>query len=578
MKLSSITLPAAALTAASLVSSEIVHPEFTPFDKSSLAKDSFYEDFQDLDNWKVSHAKKDEEFTYVGKWELEEPFVLPGFKKDKGLVLKSPAAHHAISTRLPSLFNNTDNTLVLQYEVKLQKGLQCGGAYIKLLSAEGFPSNEGGDEFNNESPYQIMFGPDKCGSTNKVHFIIRRTDPVTGEVEEKHLKTPPLARTVKTTTLYTLIVKPNNDFEIRINGEVAKSGNLLSDGTFKPSFNPPTEIEDPSDIKPEDWDDREEIPDPNETSKPEDWDESAPRKIVDPNAVKPDDWLDNEEEFIPDPEAEIPEDWDEEEDGEWIAPEIPNPKCVEHGCGPWEAPLIDNPNFKGKWRQPIIPNPDYKGEWSPRLIPNPNYYEDINASNLEAIAGLGFELWTLQEDILFDNIYLGHSIDEAELIGNSTFVPKVVIEEEENAQNAPVADFEPETPPSFDQDESKISQVFDFALSKFNNFIEDGAEFYQDVKLAPIETITTRPFEALYFIGISLYTLVIATGIWGAIIYAFTGASSSAPAPAPKPTPDIKKSGENNEDETVTEVEIVEEIETTVNGTKTSSISITTDE
>ena len=26
------------------------------------------------------------------------------------------------------------------------------------------------DEFSNASPYVIMFGPDKCGSTNKVNF------------------------------------------------------------------------------------------------------------------------------------------------------------------------------------------------------------------------------------------------------------------------------------------------------------------------------------------------------------------------------------------------------------------------
>ena len=37
---------------------------------------------------------------------------------------------------------------------------------------------------DNESPYSIMFGPDKCGGTNKVHFIFRFTNPVTGETEE----------------------------------------------------------------------------------------------------------------------------------------------------------------------------------------------------------------------------------------------------------------------------------------------------------------------------------------------------------------------------------------------------------
>jgi len=28
------------------------------------------------------------------------------------------------------------------------------------------------EEFSNTSPYVIMFGPDKCGGTNKVSFVI----------------------------------------------------------------------------------------------------------------------------------------------------------------------------------------------------------------------------------------------------------------------------------------------------------------------------------------------------------------------------------------------------------------------
>lgn len=33
-----------------------------------------------------------------------------------------------------------------------------------------------------------MFGPDKCGATSKIHFIVGFQNPVTGEVEEKHAK------------------------------------------------------------------------------------------------------------------------------------------------------------------------------------------------------------------------------------------------------------------------------------------------------------------------------------------------------------------------------------------------------
>lgn len=49
------------------------------------------------------------------------------------------------------------------------------------------------------------------------------------------------------------------------------------------------------------------------------------------------------------------------QDGEWEAPEIANPVCETKGCGPWAAPLVDNPLYKGKWSAPKIPNPEYKG-------------------------------------------------------------------------------------------------------------------------------------------------------------------------------------------------------------------------
>jgi calnexin len=35
-----------------------------------------------------------------------------------------------------------------------------------------------------------MFGPDKCGSDSKLHFIFRHMNPLTKVVEEKHCKKP----------------------------------------------------------------------------------------------------------------------------------------------------------------------------------------------------------------------------------------------------------------------------------------------------------------------------------------------------------------------------------------------------
>lgn len=92
-------------------------------------KAPFLEQFTDdwESRWKPSHAKKDtkgsdkdEEWAYVGEWSVEEPHVFKGMEGDKGLVVKNPAAHHAISAKFPEKVDPKGKPLVVQYEVKLQ--------------------------------------------------------------------------------------------------------------------------------------------------------------------------------------------------------------------------------------------------------------------------------------------------------------------------------------------------------------------------------------------------------------------------------------------------------------------------
>ncbi|KAL7746302.1 hypothetical protein RI367_008373 [Sorochytrium milnesiophthora] len=363
-------------------------------------------------------AKQDKEhFRYKGQWSIEEPRkdALSGAARgDLGLVLKSAAAHHAISSVLPKpVVFEGNKMVVVQYEVKLQNGLECGGAYMKLLSAAEKPEDLAPQKYSDKTPYTIMFGPDKCGTTNKVHFIFRFLNPTTGVINEHHLTNGPTLPSTysKETHLYTLKIFPeDNTYEVLIDNESKKKGSLYDD--FEPPVVPPEQIEDPNDHKPSDWVDIAQIPDPK-ASKPDSWDEDQPMEIVDKFAKKPEDWLEDEPEFIPDPEAQKPEDWDEDEDGEWIAPQIPNPKCANvSGCGPWTQPMRSNPLYVGKWTPPLIANPEYKGPWSPRLIPNPEYFEDKHVGYLNPIGAIGFELWTMQNDILFDNIVLSNSITD----------------------------------------------------------------------------------------------------------------------------------------------------------------------
>ena len=87
--------------------------------------------------------------------------------------------------------------------------------------------------------------------------------------------------------------------------EKAQEGSLYDDFDFLP----PKQIPDPSAHKPADWVDAREIDDPTDV-KPEGYDD-IPATIVDPDAAKPDDW-------------------DDESDGEWEAPRIANPAYKVH--------------------------------------------------------------------------------------------------------------------------------------------------------------------------------------------------------------------------------------------------------
>ncbi|RDW77097.1 putative calcium-binding protein cnx1 [Coleophoma cylindrospora] len=496
-------------------------PTFTPTTLKADFLEQFTDDWQT--RWKPSHAKKDtkgadkeeEEWAYVGEWAVEEPTVYKGMEGDKGLVVKNAAAHHAISAKFPKKIDNKGKTLVVQYEVKLQNGLECGGAYLKLLRDNKALHQE---EFSNVSPYVIMFGPDKCGTTNKVHFIVNHKNPKTGKYEEKHLASAPAARIVKTTELYTLIVHPNNTYIIKLNNEQVKEGSLLED--FSPAFNPEKEIDDVKDTKPATWVDEARITDP-EAKKPEDWDEEAPFEIVDEAATMPEDWLESEPLTVPDPEAEKPEDWDDEEDGDWVAPTVPNPKCNDvSGCGKWEKPMTKNPAYKGKWTAPLIDNPAYKGVWAPRKIKNPDYYEDKTPANFEPMGAIGFEIWTMQNNILFDNIYIGHSVEDAAKLAEESFMEKHPIEQ--------LIELE-EKPKASDKAKSPSDLVF----------LDDPIHYVKE-KLDLFFTIAQNdPIQAIKFVPEAAGGLAAVAVTLLAIIVGLVSMGGSSPAPA------VKKAAEN---------------------------------
>jgi len=317
------------------------------------------ETFSDGDAWKtrwVQSAHSGKEFgefvRTAGKFHADEEY-------SQGIQTSQDARFYGVSTKFAD-FSNKDKTLVVQFSVKHEQNIDCGGGYIKL-----FGKDLKQEDMHGESPYAIMFGPDICGpGTKKVHVIFSYKG------ENKLIKEEIRCKDDTLSHMYTLIVRPDNTYEVRINNEKVKDGKLEDHFDFLA----PKTIKDPEAKKPEDWDDKAKIDDP-EDKKPEDWDQ--PEHIADPDAKKP-------------------EDWDDDMDGEW------------------EAPMIDNPKFQGEWTPKQIDNPNYKGEWVHPVIDNPAYAPDDQLYAYESISYLGLDLWQVKSGSIFDNLLVTEDLEYAE--------------------------------------------------------------------------------------------------------------------------------------------------------------------
>jgi len=309
--------------------------------------DDFTKDGWDS-RWVVSDWKKSD--GTAGAWDLSAGTYYGDEHKEKGLHTTQDARFYAISSKIPKPFSNKGKDLVVQFSVKHQQNIDCGGGYLKVLP-------EGLDQanFNGDSKYNIMFGPDICGAGHRiVHFILNKRG------ENRLIKRNVQAENDEFTHTYTAHLSPDNKYAIYVDGEKKQDGAIEDDWNILPA----KEINDPAQSKPADWVDEAMIDDP-EDKKPADWD-SVPAEISDPDAKKPDDW-------------------DSDLDGTWEAPKIPNPEYK----GVWHAKRISNPAYKGPWVHPQVPNPEYK--------PDATLYE------FDSNAFIGLEIWQVKAGTIFDN-------------------------------------------------------------------------------------------------------------------------------------------------------------------------------
>uniref|UniRef100_A0A8D3BKN9 Calreticulin n=1 Tax=Scophthalmus maximus TaxID=52904 RepID=A0A8D3BKN9_SCOMX len=311
--------------------------------------------------WLPSKHKSD-----YGQWKLTAGKFYGDAEADKGVQTSQDARFYALSARFEP-FSNEGKTLVVQFTVKHEQKIDCGGGYVKI-----FPSDLDQSAMHGDSQYYIMFGPDICGySTKKVHVILNYKGQ--NHLIKKDIK----CKDDELTHLYTLILNPDQTYEVKINNEKVESGSLEEDWDMLP----PKKIKDPEAKKPSDWDDRAKIDDPSD-AKPEDWDKA---------------------ETIPDPDATKPDDWDEDMDGEW------------------EPAMITNPDYKGEWKPKQIDNPDYKGAWVHPEIDNPEFTQDATMYKFDKIGVLGLDLWQVKAGTIFDNFLITDDVKEAEEFGKETW-------------------------------------------------------------------------------------------------------------------------------------------------------------
>jgi len=338
----------------------------------------FKEQFNDADwekRWTPSTTWKSK--SDMGEWNTVQGKWNGGEESDLGLQTSPDAKFFGISAAMSKPYSSKDKKdLIIQYTVKHEQKIDCGGAYIKLLpGGNKFDSAK----FGGDTPYKIMFGPDICGQSKRTHTILNYPPKKDNVMITKDIS----CESDELSHLYTLTIKPDNTFEVKVDNKVVREGKLEDEFEMLE----PKTIKDPDQSKPEDWVDE--------------------KMIADPESIKPEGYDDIPSE-LPDPDAKKPDDWDDEDDGEW------------------EPPMIDNPEFKGPWEPEMMKNPDYKGPWVHPMIDNPEYKPDDNLYAVcdEECTHVGFELWQVKAGTIFDDIIVTDSAEEAQQFAEETFHKK----------------------------------------------------------------------------------------------------------------------------------------------------------
>ncbi|XP_045709291.1 calreticulin-3 [Phyllostomus hastatus] len=308
----------------------------------------FQEEFLDGERWRNRWVQSTND-TQIGYFRLSSGKFYGHKEKDKGLQTTQNSRFYAISARFKP-FSNKGKTLVIQYTVKHEQKMDCGGGYIKI-----FPADVDQKNLSGKSPYYIMFGPDICGfDIKKVHVILQFKN-------QYHSNKKPIRCKVDGFThLYTLILRPDLTYEVKIDGQTIESGSVEYDWnltSLKKLEKPPAGSKEKED-KPQDWE----------------------KRFLDASASKP-------------------SDWNHELDGDW------------------QASMLQKPPYQDD----LKPEGIDKDIWLHQKMKNTKYLLEYDLSEFENIGAIGLELWQVRSGTIFDNFLITDDEEYAEKFGKATW-------------------------------------------------------------------------------------------------------------------------------------------------------------
>merc|ERR1712139_132091 len=171
---------------------------------------------------------------------------------DKGIQTVEDSKFFGISAGFDS-FSNKGKDLIIQYQAKYEKDVECGGGYVKIG-----PKMSDAPAFGDPTAYNIMFGPDKCGYNKRTHLIFNYKGKNVLKKSDLSYKQDGDG----TSHLYTLVVKADNTVRVEVDQEKLYEGSIKEDWEVLK----PKEINDPDDKKPSDWVDTSMMDDPDARS------------------------------------------------------------------------------------------------------------------------------------------------------------------------------------------------------------------------------------------------------------------------------------------------------------------------